>query len=420
MPKETLTDALVKSASPPPTGILELWDERCSGLCLRVMPTGRKVWSLRYRPLGSAKNKRLSLGTYPALSLSKARVEAEATRGLVRKGGDPAKERADRKSRVHVEEATPPLTFERLSDLYLSNYAKKRKSSWSNDEGYLRRDVLPAWGSKLAETVTKADVATLLLRVSDRAPVTANRVRSVLVTLFQWAVDEGLLAASPMTGVRKPHRERRLAVDRVFTDAELAVIWRAIDAARLDHAVRDALKVLALTGQRPNEVAGFAVRELVDLEDPTQARIEIPAHRMKARRRHVVPLTPSVVALIQDRLLSNPDSDHVFASRYSQIARVARHSLSQAMRRIISELDETGADAPVVCGLKADPPTPHAFRRTVATGLARLGIPREDRKAVLAHVEGDVLGGHYDAYDRMAEKRRALEAWDRHVSRLLS
>lgn len=122
MPKETLTDALVKSVSPPPTGILELWDERCPGLCLRVMPTGRKVWSLRYRPIGSAKNKRLSLGTYPALSLSKARVEANVTRGLVRKGGDPAKERADRKSRVQVEEATPLLTFNRLSDLYLSNY----------------------------------------------------------------------------------------------------------------------------------------------------------------------------------------------------------------------------------------------------------------------------------------------------------
>jgi integrase len=420
MPKQVLTDALVKSVSSPPAGILELWDERCPGLCLRVMPTGRKVWSLRYRPLGSAKNKRLSLGTYPTLSLSKARVEAEANRALARKGSDPARERADRKARAQSEEASPALTFDRLSDLYLSNYAKKRKTSWANDDGYLKRDVRPAWGSKLAETVTKADVAALLLRISERAPVTANRVRSVLVTLFQWAVDEGLLTASPMIGVRKPHRERRQAVDRVMTDAELAVLWRAIEAARLEPALRVALKVLALTGQRPNEVAGLAVRELMDLGDPTQARVEIPAQRMKARRRHVVPLTPSVVALIQDRLRSNPDSEHVFASRYGQVARVARHSLSQAMRRIISGLDESGPDAAVVRGLKADPPTPHAFRRTVATGLARLGVAREDRKAVLAHVEGDVLGGHYDAYDRMAEKRRALEAWDQHVSRLLA
>src|SRR5215203_3713177 len=102
MPKETLTDALVKSVSPPPAGILELWDERCPGLCLRVMPTGRKVWSLRYRPLGSAKNKRLSLGMYPGLSLSKARAEAEATRALVRRGGDPAKERVEHKKRAQV------------------------------------------------------------------------------------------------------------------------------------------------------------------------------------------------------------------------------------------------------------------------------------------------------------------------------
>jgi integrase len=327
-----------------------------------------------------------------------------------------------------VEEATPALTFDRLADLYLSNYAKKRKSSWTNDEGYLKRDVRPAWGSKLAESVTKADAASLLMRISERAPVSANRVRSILVTLFQWAVDEGLLPSSPMVGVRKPHRERKLAVDRVLTDVELRVIWRAIDAARLDVSVKAALKVLALTGQRPNEIAGLSQHELLDLEAPQNARIEIPGHRMKARRRHVVPLTPSVVALIKSQIDKHngqtgagvlADQAYVFASRYSQVKRVARHSLSQAMRRIIAGLEETGPDAAIIRGLKSDPPTPHAFRRTVATGLARLGVPREDRKAVLAHVEADVLGGHYDSYDRMPEKRRALELWDQHVSQLI-
>jgi hypothetical protein len=176
-----------------------------------------------FRPLGSAKNKRLSLGKYPALSLSKARAEVEATRALVRKGSDPAKDRSEQKLRAQVEEATPALTFDRLADLYLSNYAKKRKSSWTNDEGYLKRDVRPAWGSKLVDSVTKADAASLLMRITERAPVSANRVRSILVTLFQWAIDEGLLPTSPMVGVRKPHRERKLAVDRVLTDAELRV-----------------------------------------------------------------------------------------------------------------------------------------------------------------------------------------------------
>ena len=85
--------------------------------------------------------------------------------------------------------------------------------------------------------------------------------------------------------------------------------------------------------------------------------------------------------------------------------RIARHSMSQALRRIIPALDPTGEDGDIVRRLQADPPTPHAFRRTCVSGMARLGIPREDRKAVVAHAESDVLAGHYDAYDRLREKR---------------
>jgi integrase len=69
--------------------------------------------------------------------------------------------------------------------------------------------------------------------------------------------------------------------------------------------------------------------------------------------------------------------------------------------------------------LKAEPPTPHDFRRTVATGMAVLGIPREDRLAVLAHLQGDIHGSVYDKYERLKEKRVALETWERHVQNLL-
>ncbi len=69
--------------------------------------------------------------------------------------------------------------------------------------------------------------------------------------------------------------------------------------------------------------------------------------------------------------------------------------------------------------LKADPPTPHDFRRTVATGLAALGVSREDRKAVLAHVESDVHGVHYDKYERLKEKRAALELWEKQIEALI-
>jgi integrase len=78
-----------------------------------------------------------------------------------------------------------------------------------------------------------------------------------------------------------------------------------------------------------------------------------------------------------------------------------------------------GPDAEAIRTLQAEPPTPHDLRRTLATGLARLGIPREDRLAVLGHTTDDVHGKHYDKYARLREKRIAFEAWERHVATVL-
>lgn len=77
-------------------------------------------------------------------------------------------------------------------------------------------------------------------------------------------------------------------------------------------------------------------------------------------------------------------------------------------------------DEEAVASLKANPPTPHDFRRTVATGLAALGVLREDRLAVLAHSPGDVHATHYDRYERLKEKRRALEHWEAHVAEIIA
>jgi integrase len=118
---------------------------------------------------------------------------------------------------------------------------------------------------------------------------------------------------------------------------------------------------------------------------------------------------------------ANPESkpEFVFASKFAERARLARHSLSQALGRIIEDLDENGDDADTVAKLKADRPTPHDLRRTLATGMARLGIPRDDRLAVLAHSYGDV---HeiYDQYERLPQKRTALEMWERHLRKVIA
>ena len=113
------------------------------------------------------------------------------------------------------------------------------------------------------------------------------------------------------------------------------------------------------------------------------------------------------LAIIRLQLDRAAGHAHVFPSEYDR-GPVARHSLSQGLKRIIKGLP--------VDAIRPPYPTPHDFRRTVATGLSALGVPREDRLAVLAHAQDDVHAAHYDRYDRLTEKRAALEKWEAYVA----
>jgi integrase len=161
-------------------------------------------------------------------------------------------------------------------------------------------------------------------------------------------------------------------------------------------------------------VTGARQTELIDIDDPAKARWEIPAERMKARRPHVVPLAAR--SLFLAAMDGRQGGAGVFGSRFFSRDTLARHSLSRALQRAIVRLDcHSGAAA----SLANNPPTPHDLRRTCATGLARLGVVREDRMAVLAHVAGDVHGVVYDKYERLKQKRAALAAWERHIAALI-
>ena len=147
--------------------------------------------------------------------------------------------------------------------------------------------------------------------------------------------------------------------------------------------------------------------ELVGLGDPREARWELPAARMKARRPHVVPLPPLACSLIEAEIArqtaDKAGDGFVFASRFVERQRLARHSLSQALRRVIDRLEaKDPGEEEAVRSLKAEPPTPHDLRRTLASGLSRLGVVREDRQAVLAHVHDDVHAV-YDRHERDRE-----------------
>lgn len=417
MPVLKLTSAFVSSLVPPDKGATEYWDEITRGLCLRVYPNLRNAtWTFRYRARNGGGYERVTIGKLADIALGKAREKATALRASVNDGGDPQKER--RQSRTAAKTA---MRFEALAQAYIEGYAKLNKASWKQDEILLKRP-REAWGRKRPEELRRADVSTLLLEIAATAPTSANRTKTVLGKMFSWAVDTGHMPANPIAGMKKVAKEAK-AKERILTDAELRVFWEALEASEdVTIDVADALRLILLTGQRPGEIAGIEQVEIVDAVKTDGARVEVPSARMKARRPHVVPLAPMARGIVQAALARRKDAGDelaLLASRYYSRDTLARHSLSHAMRRIIPKVEAEGDDAKAAASLKADPPTPHDLRRTCASGMARLGVGFEDRRAVLAHISDDVHGQHYDRYDRLSEKRRALALWEQHVATVL-
>jgi integrase len=216
-------------------------------------------------------------------------------------------------------------------------------------------------------------------------------------------------------------------------DAEIALFWRRITKRPVSRRIGLALRLVLLTGVRVTEMAGAELKEFTHL-DGNQATWSIPIARSKNGRAHVVPLSMMARAIVKElEDIANRRADELERRKGSvTVARfllvspagddqpIDGHALSVAMARFGKAFDlrykEDAQDLEVEHGRGAaswfeDRPTAHDLRRTLATRLAALGIAAEDVKACLNHARGDVTGRHYDQYDRLRKKRRALELW---------
>jgi integrase len=419
MPRKLLTDKFIKSAQPDAVRQLDFYDSVESGLIFRLSPGGQKTWCYYYRPQGSRRKRRLKIGTYPAMSLAEARSAAlDQRRAVEIKGEDPASQKAAWKK---VD------TFEELAKWYLREYAKKHKQpkSWAEDERIINKELLPAWRDRKAHDVTRADVRALLRSIADRpAPVMANRVLALVSRIYNKALEEDVegIAVNPAVRLPKPGGDERTR-DRVLTDEEIRQLWTVLEqvkrlrrrgdedeeTAAINPMIARGLQVLLLTGQRPGEV--FKMRWAhVDLEAKWW---EMPEAATKNRVAHRVPLTARVVALLEEAKAQGTEGSRwVFSGIKGG---------SVAARAV-----KAGAELGRAVGENGKPLLPFSFhrhdlRRTCATNLAKAGIARATISRVLNHVDrGPRATMVYQRYEFDAEKRAALESWDRRFEAILA
>lgn len=389
MPTRALTAAAVERIKAPKQGQQDHFDKGYPGLALRISYGGSKTWVCFFRL--HSKQHRLTLGSWPAMGLSAARDAWREARNKVGIGESPKPKRP-----VQAD------SFEAVAEEWLKRDQAQRRSV-AEVRRVIERDVKPVWGDRPIGSITRRDVFELIDSIADRGAVTmARRTQAHLHRLWRWAVGRGIIETNPLADLPKPGKVVRR--DRVLTDAELALVWKA--AAKMDWPFGPYFQLLILTAARRNEISALRWSEI------DGDVIKLTGERTKNNEPHTIPLSPQAATIIEnlDRIVG---SEFVFTTNGGKSSVSGWSKAKAQLDARITELNK-GRQLPAW--------RVHDLRRTCATGLQKLGTRLEVIEAVLGHVSGS-RGGIVGVYQRHAfddEKRAALEAWARHVEQLLS
>ncbi|BEH09860.1 site-specific integrase [Geobacter sulfurreducens subsp. ethanolicus] len=411
--KIVFTDTMIKKLKPEAT---EYRKSEGNGFTIRVMPSGFKSWLYLYAIDG--KRRCMNLGHYPEVTLETARDKFEAARKLVKNGLDPLEAAEQTKE----ERRKAPTVAELFAD-YMKRHAKlnKRESSWREDERLFKVNVEPTWGKRKAADIKKRDCITLLDSYADR-PALCHNVMKLTRKLFNFAVEKDILEHTPFTGVKVP--VELASRERILSETEIRNLWiTELPKAAMSDEVKRIIKLLLLTGQRVGEVCGINVDE-IDGHWWT-----LPPERTKNRQIHTVYLTDTAI-----ELLGTPVNGYYFPSPVTKsdsegnpiythidenaVAYAIRRNLKNYQpRRPIKSAKISMVEVPEEKKMELAHFTPHDLRRTFSTGLAKLGFHDEVIDAVTGHKKQGIIK-IYNRHKYDAEKKQALEAWERRIFKL--
>ena len=406
MAKQAITIRTVESIKPCPDRDIYTWDTSLKGFGLRVTPKGVKSYVLQYRVSGGAA-RRKTIGIHGSpWTTQTSRKEAERLLMLVRQGIDPVDMARE------VQQSDKRLNFASYCDLFVDLYLRHHwPDTWPEAMRVLENVAKPRWKKQSLASLGRADMVRLFDEYADR-PGMRKMIHSLLRKLFNWAVDRGDIAASPLAGMAAPRAlpSRR----RVLGEEELICLWKATERAGWPWGPY--VRLLILTMQRRQEVAEMDWSEI----DLAAKLWRLPAERAKNDEPHIVPLSDLIVRELevmgaQERGLVFTTNGRTPVSGFSK----AKRALDADMLAIMKDRhEEQGGDPSTVV-------IPdwrlHDLRRTGATNLQALGVPIEVTEAVLNHISGTRAGiaGIYNRYKYEPEKKATLEAWSRRLQVIL-
>jgi len=370
-----LSDLAIKSLKAPPKGQKTYHDQNLPGFGVRVSQGGTKTFTLMH-----GFDRRLTtIGRYPIISLAEARDKARKI--LARKT-------------LGIENAVPTLTFGEAFDLFEQTHGKENRERTRKETARLiGKHLMPRLHARAIGDITTPEVAAIIDKLLPK-PGTANHVYAVARLIFRWAARRRLIDRSPIDGLPPPSKP--VFRDRVLAQDELLTVFHA---AQDGSTFGNIIQVLILTGQRKSQIANLR-REFID-EDA--ALITWPSELMKGNRRHSIPLSPMVAAIL-DTL---PKEGYLFPARGRDTPFNGFSKAKDAFDRSLIGV------APYVI---------HDLRRTFASGMQELGIRIEVTEKLLNHTSGSFAGivSVYQRHSYLPEMRASIQKWEDHLQALLS
>ena len=392
-----LTDAAIKNAKPSRKPV-RIFD--AGGLYLEVAPSGGKWWRRKFRYQG--KEKRLSVGIYPDVSLRDARERRDELRKLLSSGVDPS---AHRKAEKSANEEASANSFEMIAREWLT----KRTGKWEPVTSKrklerLERDVFPAIGTKPIASLSAATLLPVLRRIEARgAHEVAKRVRQALGPIFRYAIATGRADRDPAADLKDALEHTKETHRAALTKPhEVGALLRAIHGFQGEPTTRAALQLAPLVFVRPGELRAAEWAEF----DILNATWRIPASRMKMREEHIVPLSRQAVSILRElqQVTGGKDAKYLFPSMRTRSRCMSENTVNAALRRL---------------GYSKDEMTGHGFRSIASTLLHEHGQwSSEIIERQLAHGERNKVKAAYNRAQHLTERRKMMQWWSDYLDTL--
>ncbi|MEE8226492.1 MAG: tyrosine-type recombinase/integrase [Kiloniellales bacterium] len=407
------TDRAVKGLPiPPRPKQLDYFDAKTRGLGLRISYGGRKSFFAMYSN-GEGKRQRVSLGEYGQLehgklSLAEARRQAKATLGEVAKDRDPAADARDAR--------TAP-TVRQLATDFIAMQRKQGRKSTERQEEMLTRDVLPVIGNRKASGLSRADIKSIMDKITRRgAPVLANRVHEVVRSMLNFGIEEEIygLESNPADRLGK-HRNPEQGRDRWLSPDEIKKYWAALDNGPT--AGTAALRLCLLTAQRQQNVLGMRLDQLA-LDDRLWV---IPARTTKTSTPYKVPLSTAAVSIIEARIAELEEAEQKRANRERRnpepvtwLFPKLRGGDGALARTFTGKVHRAACKRAGVSDYTA-----HDHRHTFATHMEQMGISRLIWDGIMGHV-GASMADLYSGHDFAEQRLDCMEKWADRIATALA